>query len=212
MFRIFVLAAFLVCIGLSGVALAQDADRRTKDLAAALDKTKYKKKDKGLVSVELFLDIRNEPAAKVNAAEYSGVYEADGYRLDLSAATGGSASGTGSDSFADGKGQVNFTLRDGRIEGALLTATKVYDNGDSVPLEAVFVNRTVRAGKTAVDSATKETSFGVAFIQNEKPEIAACDPAKSDVAIANATTKDRKSLGDTNENTGWAKRVFLQRR
>jgi hypothetical protein len=41
-----------------------------------------------------------------------------------------------------------FTLRSARIEGALLTATKVYDDGATQTLEGVFITRTERTSPT----------------------------------------------------------------
>jgi hypothetical protein len=61
--------------------------------------------------------------------------------------------------------QVNFTLKNARIDGALLTATKVYDNGTSQPLEAVFVNRNARTGSNPKVVSVDVTQFGIGFIQ-----------------------------------------------
>ena len=41
---------------------AQDSGQKTRELVAALDKTKYKKKEKANVSIETYLDIKNEAA------------------------------------------------------------------------------------------------------------------------------------------------------
>jgi hypothetical protein len=54
----------------------------------------------------------------------------------------------------------SFTLRDGQITGALITAKKVYANGSSEPFEGVFIN------KTSFESPTDKgfTTFGLGVI------------------------------------------------
>ena len=90
MFKLSVLIVLVVFIGLAGQTLAQDAGQRTQDLVASLDKTKYKKKEKANISIEIYVDIKNEAAVRSNPAEYSGVYDTDGYRLELRADKNGS--------------------------------------------------------------------------------------------------------------------------
>jgi len=165
MFKLFTLIAIVLSIGFSGSVAAQDATQRTKDLVAALDKTKYKKKEKANVSIEVFVDIKNEAVTKNDRSEYSGLYEVDGYKLDLRVANDGSAASSGFDSSANGDKPVNFTLKNAKIDGALLTATKVYDNGKEQPLEAVFVNRNARAGSNPKVVSVDVTQFGLGFIQ-----------------------------------------------
>src|SRR5258708_8161441 len=145
MSRILVLALVLVfCGALVGSIYAQ-ADR-TQELVAALDKTKYKKKEKRDIKIEIYVNVKNEAVVKKNAAEYSGIYgdQNAGSRLTLKVASDGSAEGSGYD---DGdKGKLNFSLKDARVSGAMLTATKVFENGETKKLEAGFVNRTVSSG------------------------------------------------------------------
>src|SRR5689334_14000776 len=98
MYRSLLLVVVIVCIFCVGAVCAQDAGGRAQSLAAALDKTKYKKKEKGLVKVEVYVDVKNKPAV-MTAAAYSGVYETDiGYRLDLHVDASGAATGSGYDS------------------------------------------------------------------------------------------------------------------
>jgi len=113
----------------------------------------------------VYVDIKNTPAAKANPAEYSGLYDADGYRLQLEVAPNGSAKGNGFDTILDGGQQVNFTLKNARVDGALLTGTKVYDGGREESFEAVFVVRTSQTGRNENDIATTETKFGLGFIE-----------------------------------------------
>lgn len=162
------LLAFLIAffVTLPYDTYAQDSGQRTRELLAALDKTKYKKKEKANISIEFYIDIKNEAAVRDPAA-YSGVYEADGYRLSLNIGADGSATGDGQDTFGPASGRGNFTLRNARVEGALLTATKVYADGRTSPFEAVFANRTISTGKNAEKIESRETHFGLGFIQSD---------------------------------------------
>jgi len=167
MFRILLLAVVLFCVASTGAVYAQDAGQRARDLATALDKTKYKKKEKRGFAIEMYIDIKNEPVVR-NAAAYSGLYQSDGsdFRLQLDVSADGSATGSGYDSLNFSNGQkVNFTLRDAHVDGALLTATKVFDNGTSEKFEAIFANRTVSAGQNPNSISTHDTSYGLGFIQ-----------------------------------------------
>ena len=67
MSRIFILTVVLVLsIGLSDTIFAQDGEQKTRDLIAALGKTKHKKKEKKNVSFELYVDIKSEAVIKNN--------------------------------------------------------------------------------------------------------------------------------------------------
>ena len=183
MLRISLLVAIVLFVGLSFEVYAQNAGSRTQELAAALDKTKYKKKEKANISIEFYLDIKNRPVLR-QASEYAGRYECeDGeYTLDLTV-QGGTVTGGGTDVIADR--QSDFTLREASINGALLTGTKVYSNGEQRPFEAVFVERTVSTGKNPNQIESQDSKFGIGFIQT-------------------STSSDRDST--------WTNRVFLIRR
>lgn len=160
------LILFVFCFVLGGEVYAQDAQARTDALVAALAKTKYKKKEKKNISIEIYIDIKSEAVVKSNPGEYSGIYVADGYRLDLRVNSDGSATGSGYDRIGDSSVKQNFTLRDARVEGALLTATKVYESGETRSFEAVFNNRTITTGKNPNQIENRETLYGLGFIQN----------------------------------------------
>jgi hypothetical protein len=164
--RILLAAAFIFCVGFTLSANAQDVGQRTQNLVAALDKTKYKKKEKKNISIEVYVDVKNEAVVRQDPSEYSGVYKSEGYSLDLRVAKDGSATGSGTDGINENAKQAAFTLRDGRVQGALLTGTKVYENGETQAFEAVFANRTVTNGRNPENINGRETSFGLGFIQN----------------------------------------------
>jgi hypothetical protein len=74
MLRISLLIAVIFFVGLSAEVYAQDS--RTQELAAALDKTKYKKKEKKNISIEFYIDIKNEAVVRA-PADYAGSYDSD---------------------------------------------------------------------------------------------------------------------------------------
>ena len=162
-----VLILFVFCFVLSDAVYAQNAQTRTDALIAGLDKTKYKKKEKKNISIELYVEIKNEAVVKQDVREYAGVYEAESdYRLDLRVGADGAIEGSGYDTNVNGSNKQNFTLKNARIDGALLTATKVFENGKTESLEAVFTNRTSIRGKNPNEIEERETKFGLGFIQS----------------------------------------------
>jgi hypothetical protein len=156
--------AFVVGIGLPCGVYAQDAGARTSALVASLDKTKYKKKEKKNISIEVYVSVTNEAVIR-DAYDYGGNYasEEGDYSLTLHVERGGAASGNGRDAINDRR--MSFTLKDASISGALLSGTKVYENGEQQKFEAVFVNRTVATGKNENEITSRDTKFGMGFIQ-----------------------------------------------
>jgi hypothetical protein len=165
-----ILFAVILLAAADGTLAQTSNTAKTQELVASLDKTKYKKKEKKDFVVEVYVDIKNEAVVKNNVADYAGVYESEGsdYRIELKI-SGGKVEGSGFDfNFENenlGKPSKRaFTLRDARIEGALLTATRVYENGETRKLEAVFVNRTSVHGKNPNEIEARTTSFGLGFV------------------------------------------------
>ena len=143
---------------------------RPWELVAALDKNKYKKKEKKGFTVEVYVDVKNEAVVKKDASEYSGVYqdENSGNKLTLKAARDGSVEGSGYD--AGDASKLSYTLKNARIDGGVLTATKVFANGETKALEAVFVNRTVSSGTNANKIDSRETSYGLGYVEHYGPD------------------------------------------
>ena len=142
-----VLGAALVavaCLVASSAAVrAQDAGARAGELAARFDKAKHKVKEKYGVRLELFLEMRGEPAPRANPADYSGTYESEpDCPLSLRVSSDGGAEGTGFEPSPGGPRR--FTLRGARVVGAVLAGTKVYEDGSAERFEGVFMNLTVR--------------------------------------------------------------------
>ena len=190
MLRISIILAIVLTIGCACGVHAQDAGVRARELAASLDKTKYKKKEKRDVTIEFYIDIKNEVAARSDLAGYTGTYLSDGYKLDLSVSQDGKAAASGYDSPMGTGKVVNFELKDGRVDGSVLTGIKVYENGETRKFEGVFVNRTVSTGKNKDNIDTQKTSFGLGFVEGG-PVIAG----------------DNDSDSQT-----WTNRVFMERK
>ena len=168
MIRKLILVLFIAAIGVLGGVEAYGQDAAT--LAAALDKNKHKKKDKSKngvsISIETYVDVKNVPAVK-QPAEYSGRY-ADEHgvnSLELRVAGDGSAEGSGTE-MIDGDGQDAkraYTLKNAHIRDAVLTADKVYTINPR--FEAVFVTSTTAIGKNAENIESRDSKFGLGFIQ-----------------------------------------------
>ena len=163
--RMFLAAALAAGIFAAPAAARQSgaAAERARELAARMSKKKHQVKEKYGVRVEKFKEIRSEPAVRSDPREYGGSYEAEGgFRLRLSVGAGGGVEGEGTDGSFDGSRRArNFRLRDARVEGALLTGTKVFDDGSSEKLEGVFINKTDRVRPD--DPGTTVFGLGVIY-------------------------------------------------
>jgi hypothetical protein len=165
--RISLAAALALFVVVSCDVYAQDSGQTTRELVAALDKTKYKKKEKANVSIETYIDIKNEAVVR-DPVDYGGNYESEdgGWSLSLHVERGGMVTGSGFDAI---DGETNrrrsFVLKGATINGALLAGTRFYENGKQRKFEAVFVNRTVASGKNASEIASRDTKFGIGFIE-----------------------------------------------
>lgn len=170
--RIFpTLVALLLCLLLAPsntFAQGLSSQQRAQEIAAAFNKSKHRIKEKHGVRVEKFKEIRGELVVRSDVSSYSGAYESDtGDSLSLQVAADGRVEGNGSEP-SPKHGTARFTLRDARVEGALLTGTKVFEDGSTERLEAVFINRTDRNSPQDVGV----TSFGVGVLY-DPPKYAA---------------------------------------
>jgi hypothetical protein len=141
--------------------LSKAAAARTEVIAASFSKSKHVVKERRGKRVEKYKDIRSTPAVRANPAEYSGRYEVEdmGFMVQLSADANGNVTGSGYEPVGGDDNGVRKTFRlvDGKIDGALLTATQVYADGTRQRFAGVFMNR------TATDSPTDNgvTAFGL---------------------------------------------------
>ena len=144
------------------VAVSMGAQARSQAIAASFSKFKNVNKEKHGVTKAKYLKIESQPVVKANPEDYSGTYEVSdlGFAMRLRVDHSGKVEGTGYEPITDPAVRRMFTLRDGKIEGALITATKAYASGKSERLEGVFIERTTFESPT--DKGT--TSFGLGVI------------------------------------------------
>ena len=138
------------------------ATQRTRAIVASFNKSKHVVKEKRGVRREKYKDVRSEAVVKANPQDYSGTYEVPdmGFAILLRVDRNGNVDGTGYEpSSPDLSVRRRFALRNGRIEGALLTATQVYANGTQDRFEGVFIKRTSYDSPT--DKGTTEIGLGV---------------------------------------------------
>ncbi|HEV7890961.1 MAG TPA: hypothetical protein VGP08_09990 [Pyrinomonadaceae bacterium] len=163
--RLFIAAVgVVICFAAFGAGAArvrQDASARARELAAAFSKSKHVVKERHGIRVEKFREIRSEPAPKTDARLYSGEYEADNGALSLRVYADSRAEADGTEPAEDFTRTRKFKLVNARVEGALLTGTKVYEDGSSEAFEGVFINRTDR--NSPDDPGTTAFGLGVLF-------------------------------------------------
>jgi hypothetical protein len=156
-------AALPLALGPAGAFSGDpDASRRTQEILAQMNRKEHKVKEAFGLRVEKYREIRSEPALKKHVRDYAGVYEVPdrGYSLTLRIGDDGRVQGDGSERPGQaGQPVRRFTLRSARIEGALLRATKVYDDGATETLEGVFITRTERNSPT--DAGRSRFGLGV---------------------------------------------------
>lgn len=142
--RTFVVIVLSVACAASVMSQQLSSQTKAREIAAAFTKNKHAVKEKFGVRVEKYKDVRSEPAVKSNINEYSGVYEVQdlGYVISVQVGSDGRVQASGSER------SRAFTLENARIDGALLTATKVYSDGAQEKFEGSFLNRTDRNSPT----------------------------------------------------------------
>jgi hypothetical protein len=147
-------------------SVTQSAQTRTQAIAASFSKKKHVVKEKRGVRVEKYKRVESEPVVKANPQDYSGTYEVPdmGFAVQLRVERNGSVQGTGYEPTGpDLSVRRSFTLRNGKIDGALLTATQVFANGTQDRFEGVFMNRTLFESPT--DKGV--TVFGLGVVGKE---------------------------------------------
>ena len=138
-----VIVLSVACVG-SVIAQQLTSQTKAREIAAAFTKNKHAVKEKFGVRMEKYKDVRSEPAVRSNISDYSGVYEVPdlGYVISVQVGSDGRIQASGSEK------SRSFRLEDAKIDGALLTATKVYADGAREKFEGSFLNRTDRNSPT----------------------------------------------------------------
>ena len=113
------------------------------------DQFKQLSKEKHGVKKEKYLRVESEPAIETTPTEYSGVYRVTDmpFTLRFNVDSKGVVTGSGDEALTESVRRT-FTLRNGKVQGALLTATKVYSDGAREKFEGSFLNRTDRNSPT----------------------------------------------------------------
>ena len=145
------------------LASASDARTKTQAIVASCNKFKHVTKERHGIRKEKYKKVESEPVVKANPEGYSGTYEIPdlGFAMHLHVDHSGKVEGDGYEPLMqDPAVRRTFTLKNGKIEGALLTATKVYSAGRTEKLEGVFINR------TSFESPTDKgvTTFGLGTV------------------------------------------------
>src|SRR5262245_25136489 len=160
--RTFLLITLLVVGSVDAASQQQSTETRSREIAVSFNKLKHKVKEKNGVKTEVYTDVRSESVVKPNVTDYSGVYEVSdlGCAITLQVTSDGRVQASGTE------GGRAFRFDKARIEGALLTATKVYSDGTPEKFEGVFMTRTVRNSPTD----TGVTTFGLGVVLHSPVE------------------------------------------
>lgn len=153
--RIYVVIALFIACVVNAFSQQLSSQTRAQAIAEAFNKHKNVAKEKYGVRKEKYKDVRSEPLVKPNVSDYSGTYEVGDldYLITIQVSNDGTVQANG-----DEKGR-QFRLENAKIEGALLTASKVYQDGTSEKFEGVFLKRTDRESPT--DAGTTTIGLGV---------------------------------------------------
>ena len=136
-----------------------EVQSRTAVITASFTKFKNVTKSKHGITKSKYRRVESEAAVRTNPADYSGSYQVPdlGFALQLRVDGRGVVTGSGNE-LLEGSVRRTFTLRNGIVRGALLTATKVYANGETERLEGAFMNRT--SFESPSDKGTTTFGFG----------------------------------------------------
>ena len=153
-----VIALFVVCAA-NAVSQQPSTQTKTQAIAEAFNKHKNVVKEKYGVRSEKYKDVRSEPVVKNNVRDYAGAYEVPelGYLINIQVGNDGRVQATGYEKTSQSR---TFRLENVTIAGALITASKVYQDGTLEAFEGVFLNRTSRNSPT--DAGV--TTFGLGVV------------------------------------------------
>jgi hypothetical protein len=172
MFRYAFLLSLLIAFTCTSSAYAQrSVQKRTQAVIEQLNKMKPRKKTLGGVTTELFVEVTFVPTPVADIRDFSGRY-ADfptlGFaELKIQVSADGTATGMGYDFRSPEDGRENYTLKDARVSGNLLTGTRLFADR-SEPFEAVFVIASLREGTTRKDATVTKRAPGIGYVQKDK--------------------------------------------
>ena len=151
-------SAGMLLITTPATGQSKSAEAKSNALAASFSKFKSLSKEKRGVKKEKYLKVESEPAVRRNPADYSGKYQVPDlpFGLELNVNSDGTFTGTGYEPLSEGVVRT-FVLRDGKIDGSFLTATKVYSDATQA-FEGAFMNRSTYQSPT--DKGVTVFGFG----------------------------------------------------
>jgi hypothetical protein len=156
--RILIVLTLIAVATATAIGQTFTAQTRAQEIAAAFNKHKSVVKEKFGVRREKYKDVQSEPTIKGNISEYSGRYEVSelGLAIDIQAVSNGAVHA----SLYENSQPSQIRLENARIEGALLTANKINEDGSTEKFEGVFLTRTDRNSPT--DKGV--TTFGLGVL------------------------------------------------
>ena len=122
-------------------SIAQSAKQKAEQLASEFSKEKHKTKEKNGEVTKKDVKVEARPDLLQDVSSYAATYELEGMNQFL---TLNQSSGLWKGVFTenkDGKTNTTATLKDIKIQDALLTATVIDKDGKEKPFEAVFIIR-----------------------------------------------------------------------
>ena len=148
----------LILLSIAAAPLAaQTPGARAQMLAGEFSKFKDRTKTRDGVSHRKYAEVVSEPWV-ATLRDYRGTYASPDDFAYLNLAIDASGRVTG-----EGRDREHFTLRDVAVADALLTGTKVYQNGKTAPFEAAFLKRSARTSPNEAFT----TRYGVGFLAEE---------------------------------------------
>lgn len=161
--RTFLLITLLVVGSAEAASQQESSETRAREIAISFNKVKHAVKEKNGVRTEKYKDVHSESVVKPNITDYSGAYSVSDvpYFIAIQVASDGRVQASGKENGRP------FRLDNARIEGALLSATKIYPDGRAEKFEGVFMTRTVRNSPTD----TGVTTFGLGVVLKTPLEV-----------------------------------------
>ncbi|MBV9182691.1 MAG: hypothetical protein JO356_15375 [Acidobacteria bacterium] len=141
-----------------------DANERSREILVSFNKTKHEVREVYGLRREKYKQIHSEAAVRASLADYAGRYKVPdlGYMIVIVRDASGMVV-TGSDSQDNAQGR-RFHLENVQLDQALLTGTKIYDNGAQAPFEGLFINMTDYEGTSPTEVTHRATTFGLGVV------------------------------------------------
>ncbi len=142
-----------LAILITSKAYGQSPKEKAESIAAEFNKTKHKVKEKNGITTESHKVVEASPDIAGNIASYAGKYELDGLGHYILLHQSNNSWEAEFFKTENGKDTKLASLKDIKIESALLTATIDHTDGRSASFEGVFINR--------VENGIKSSGIGI---------------------------------------------------